>query len=111
MLDEDTLQQLIGSDQALYLLFMKYTGHFMIVMTLINVVIALVFLVVDPDYSPDDPTPGDGVPPNFDTSLNMIQFDSTDWKVGLVFLNSMITVVFLVLIMLYVYQSKFRSSF
>lgn len=87
---------------------MKYASHFMLLVTVINMLEGLLFFILEPKtkviLDEDNNTANDG-------TMNMIQADSSGWKVLLVFINSMVVVVFLALLMLYSYSQKYRVSF
>ena len=95
-IDDDNLQKLIGSDQALYLMFLKYSALLFLQIVVMNAIISIAFFVIDPSpqhlKDNDDPTK--------DSSMNMVSSDSGNWKIITVFAHSLLIIIALTLLML-----------
>ena len=104
--DDQKIQKLCGSDAALYLVFLRTSANFFLVITIVNFAVIALYLTGDPADSPaKDPNAGNAM-----EILTIINVDGTPWKVWVCFALSMFGVVPLNLFLISVYTSQFDPA-
>lgn len=103
-IDDTILQKLCGTDIALYIVFLRYSSHFFLLISLINMVSIILFYTGDPKPELD-------ISSSFNLKHLTIENSSNSaWKVWIVFHFSMVGVACLFLRMTFNYVKKYRIA-
>lgn len=88
-IDDDQTQRIVGTDAAMYLIFLKYTSYFFGANAILNILFIIIFVTGTPLDEDNYRTHKNMFAMQ---SLTILNITAVDWKVMICFLNALITV-------------------
>jgi len=107
--DDEELRKAVGTETALYVVFLKYAYQLFGVVSVLNV--AFLWLFVTGVPKPEDDFRLDSNPGQYSLqALTILNVTATPPKVWICFFNTMLTLTALILYLLYLYMNKYHKK-
>jgi hypothetical protein len=101
-IDDEQLQKIVGTDAAIYLIWLRYSSYFFGANAIMNIIFIIIFVT-------GSPLPEDNFREHSSMfamqALTILNITAVDWKIMICFLNTMITIPAM-LINLYISYNK-----
>jgi len=107
-INDEKMHLICGTDVALYLVYLRYSAYFFLLVSLINVFNVMMYLTGDPDVENliDQTTV---YSKSFSRKITILNISASPWKVTVIFFICFVVVSRLVVYFIFIYMIKFQE--